>query len=81
MGSRRSRKARAIETLAFEIEKKLSSSSELSSAFMQDKDTENNGNFRHACTLCPSWTRCLGWTQWQECKERHEQRKREKNDN
>lgn len=40
------------------------------SVFMrQDKDSDFQRDRQyHPCTYCVNWTRCLGYTQWKECK-------------
>ena len=63
MGSRRSRKAKARETLAYQLQEAVKPT-----VFGQDKDSDNQRNVQNPCSKCPNWTRCVGYQQYQECK-------------
>lgn len=40
------------------------------SVSMQNKGSDFHEDKQHPCTICGNWTRCLGYTQWMECKSR-----------
>ena len=47
----------------------LSSLPTSSDLMRQDKDSDFQRDRQyHPCTYCVNWTRCLGYTQWKECK-------------
>lgn len=59
MGSRRSRKAKARETLAYQIENVLSPT--LSDCMRRGKDRDNLSEGQKMCLRCINRKKCPGW--------------------
>lgn len=59
MGSRRSRKAKARETLAYQIENVLSPT--LSDSMRRGKDSDNLSEGQKICLRCINRKKCPGW--------------------
>lgn len=66
MASNRSRKAKARETLANQLNEAFSSST-ISVSVRESKDTELFPLRQSLCLKCPNWTRCPGYYQLLEC--------------
>lgn len=80
MASKRSRKAKAREALAYQQDKLFAAvTSSTASVFtFSDKDTKSEPVVQHPCTKCPQWTVCVGYVQHKQCLIASEKRKAER---